>query len=84
MRYHYHLSDVTKHEAVFVDHILRDIIMRYGIKNEYFWIDSDNALNQYMSKYSFSLMKQSGDEFGLRIICSYGGAGLGKRAIDGI
>ena len=43
MRYHYHLSDDTKHDAVFVDHILRDIITRYGIKNEYFWIESDNA-----------------------------------------
>ena len=74
----------TKHDAVFVDHSLRDIITRYDIKNEYFWIESDNASNQYMSKFSFGLIKQSVDAFGLRIICSYGAVGLGKRAINRI
>ena len=34
IRYHYHLSDDTKHDAIFVDHVLRDIIEKYGIKNE--------------------------------------------------
>ena len=38
MRYHYHLSDDTKHDAVFVDHVLRDIIAMYGIKSEDFCI----------------------------------------------
>ena len=36
MRCHYYLSANTKHDAVFVDHVLRDIIVRYGIKIEDF------------------------------------------------
>ena len=32
MRYHCHLSDDTNHDAVFVDHVLRNIIARYGIE----------------------------------------------------
>ena len=58
----------TKHDAVFVDHVLHDIIARYGIKNEDFWIQSDNASNQSKSKHSFGLLQQLANEFGLRII----------------
>ena len=28
-RYHYHIIDYTKHDSVFVDHVIRDIIVRY-------------------------------------------------------
>ena len=67
MRYHYHLSDDTKQDAVFVDHVLHDIIARYSIKNEDFWIYRDNAFNQYKSKHSFGLLQQLAGEFGSRI-----------------
>ena len=83
MRYHYHLSDDTKHDAVFVDHVLHDTIARYGIKSEDFWIESDNASSQYKRNHSFGLLQQVADKFGLKIICTYGAAGYGKAAIDG-
>ena len=38
MHYHQHLSYVTKHDGVFVDHVLRDIIEKYDIKTEDLWI----------------------------------------------
>ena len=83
MRYHYHLSDDMKHDAVFVDYVLRDIIARYVIKNEDFWIQSDVS-NQYKSKHSFGLLQQLADEFGLGIIRTYGAAGHSNGAIDGM
>ena len=42
----------------FVDHVLRNIIARYGIENEDFWIRSDNTFNKYESKHSLSLLQQ--------------------------
>ena len=58
MRYHDHLSDDTNYDAVFVDYVLRNIIARYGIENEDFWIQSDNTFNQYESKHSLGLLQQ--------------------------
>lgn len=81
-KYHYHLSDDTKHDAVFVDHVLRDLIAEYSIHDEDLWIQSDNAPNQYKSKNSFGLLQALADEFNLRIIRTYGAAGHGKGAID--
>ena len=40
-RYHYHLSNDTKHDGIFVDHVIRDIIQQYDINNEDLWIQSD-------------------------------------------
>ena len=42
-RYHYHLSDDTKHDGIFVDQVLRDIILKYDIHDEDWWIQGDNA-----------------------------------------
>lgn len=81
-KYHYHLSDDTKHDGIFVDHVLRDLISHYGIENEDLWIQSDNAPSQYKNKHSFALLQSLSDEFNLRIIRTYGAAGQGKGAID--
>ena len=62
MRYHYHLSDDTKHDAVFVIFFvisLRDV----SLKTKIFWIQSDNVSNQYKSKHSLGLLQQLADEF---------------------
>ncbi len=83
-RYHYHLSDDTNHDAVFVDHVLRDLIKKYEIKNEDLWIQSDNAPTQYKNKYAFYLIQQLSNEFNLRIIRTYGASGHGKGVIDGM
>ena len=32
--YHFHLSDDTIHDAVFLDHVLHDIIIKYDIRNQ--------------------------------------------------
>ena len=64
MHYHYRLSDDTKHDAVFVD-VLCDIIAIYGIKNEDFWIQSDDVSSQYKNKHSFGLPQKLADKFGL-------------------
>ena len=82
--YHFHLSDDTNHEGVFVDHVIRDIIAKYDIQNEDLCIQSNNALSQYKNKYSFALLKKLASEFNLRIIRTYGAAGNGKDAIDGM
>ena len=83
-RYHFHLSDDTNHGGVFVDHVIRDIIAKYDIQTEDLWIQSDNASSQYKNKYSFTLLKKLASEFNLRIIRTYGAAGHGKGAIDGM
>ena len=46
-RYHYHLSNDAKHDGIFVDQMLRDMISVYEIHNEDFWFQSDNAPSQY-------------------------------------
>ena len=81
-KYHYHLSDDTKHDCIFVDHVLRDLIAHYNIKDEDLWVQSDNASSQYKNKHSFALLQSLADDFNLRIIRTYGAAGHGKGAID--
>ena len=81
-RYHYHLSDDTKHDSFFVDVVLRDIISKYKIQNEDLWIQSDNAPSQYKNKHAFSLYQKLAEDFNLRIIRTYGAAGHGKGVID--
>ena len=81
-RYHFHLSDDTTHDPVFVDQVLRDLIAKYDIKDQDLWIQSDNAPTQYKNKNAFFLFEQLAKEFNLRIIRSYGAAGHGKGAID--
>ena len=48
------------------------------------WIQSDNASSQYKNKHSFALLQKLANEFGPRIIRTYGAAGHGKGAIDGM
>ena len=81
-RYHYHLSDDNKHNGIFVDHVLRDLIANYNISNEDLWVQSDNASSQYKNKHSFGLLQSLANEFNLRIIRTYGAEGHGKGAID--
>ena len=50
-RYHYHLSYDTKHDDIFVDHVLRDLVVHCNIENEDLWVQSDNASSQYKNKY---------------------------------
>ena len=83
-RYHFHLSDDTNHDSVFLDHVIRDIIDKYNIQNEDLWIQSDNASSQCKNKYSFGLLNKLASEFNLRIIHTHGAAGHGKGAIDGM
>ena len=81
-RYHYHISDDTKHDPFFVDYVVRDIIAKCNIKDEDFWIQSDNAPTQHKSKYAFSLYQKLADDFNLRIIRTNGASGHGKCVID--
>ena len=83
-QYHFHLSDDTTHDPVFVDHVLRDIIIKYDIRNQDLWIQSDNALTQYKNKNAFFLLEKLAKEVNLRIIRTYSAAGHGKWTIDGM
>ena len=76
--FHYHLSDDTKHDAFYVDEVLRDLIQQYDIKNECVVIQFDNAPTQYKNRHAFALIQKLADEFNLRIIRTYGIAGHGK------
>ena len=46
-RYHFHLSDDTNHDGVFINHVIRDIINKYHTENEDLQIQSDNTSSQY-------------------------------------
>ena len=76
------MSDDTKHDGIFVDHVLIDLIANYNISNEDLWVQSDNASSQYKNKHSFGLLQSLANEYNLRIIRTYGAAGHGKGAID--
>ena len=80
---HSHQRD-AKHDSVFVDYAISDIIERYGIKNEDLGIQSSNALSQYKNKDSFAFYQKLANDFGLCIMRMYGAAGHGKGAIDGM
>ena len=80
--FHYHLSDDTKHDFVFVEEFLRDLIRQYDIKNEDVMIQSDNVPTHYKNRHSFALLQNLANEFNLRIIRTYGVAGHGKGTID--
>ena len=82
--YHFQLSDDTNHDSIFVDHVIRNIIDKYGVCNLKYnlWTQSDNVSSQYKNKYSFGLLNKLASEFNLRIIRTYGAARKG--AIDGM
>ena len=42
-KFHYHISEDTKHDPVFVDEVLRDLIHPYDLRKENIMIQSDNA-----------------------------------------
>ena len=67
-QYHYHLSKDNKHDGIFVDHVLRDLIVHYNFSNEDLQVQSDNASSQYRNKYSFGLLQLLVDELNLSII----------------
>ena len=62
--------------------MVRDIIAKYNIKDEDFWVHSDNAPTQYKNKHPFSLYQKLADDFNQRIIRTYGVPGHGKVVID--
>ena len=64
--------------------MVRDIIAKYNIKDEDFWIQSDNAPTQYKTKHAFSLYQKLADDFNLCIIHIYRASGHGKGVIDAI
>ena len=63
--FHYDLSSDTKHDAFYVDKVLRGLIQRYDIKNEDVVIQSDNAPTQYKNHHAFALLQKLADEFNL-------------------
>ena len=81
-RYHYHISNDTKHDPIFVDQVIRHVITKYNIRNQDLWIQSDNAPTQSKNKHAFRLYQNLADEFGLRVIRTYRTAGHGKGVID--
>ena len=81
-RYHVHINDYTKHDPLFVDYVVRDIIEKYGIRDEGLWIQSDNVPSQYKNRHAFRFYQKLADEFNLRIIRTYGAAGHGKGVTD--
>ena len=80
--FHYHLSDDTKHDHIFVDEALRGFIHHYAISNEDIMIQSDNAPTQYKNRHAFALLQKLSNDFNLRIIRTYGAAGHSKGTID--
>ena len=80
-RYHYYISDDIKHDTFFVDYVVRDIKAKHNIKDEDFWIQSDNGPSQYKNKHALSLYKKLADDFNLRIIRTYEATGHCKGVI---
>ena len=71
-QYNYHLSDDTKQDGIFVDHVLRDLIIHSNNSNEDLRVQSDKASLQCKNKHSLGLQQPLADEFSLRIIRTYG------------
>ena len=69
---------------MFVKHVLRHIIIKYDIRNQNLWIQSDNASLQCKNKTAFFLLKKLAKEFNLRIIRTYVAADHEKGAMDGM
>ena len=82
VKYEYHLSDDTKHDAIFAKAVLQDIFNDRNIKDETVMIKSDNAPTQYKNLHAFHSMQELADEFNITIIRIYGAAGHGKGLID--
>ena len=82
-RYHYHLSNDTKHDQILVDYVIRDLIQNY-ITDQDHSIQSDNVSSHCKNKHSFSLVQTLEYEFNLRIIQTYRATGHRKGAIDGM
>ena len=70
-KYHYYLSNDTKYNGAFVDHVLRDFIANYNILI--------NAL--YKNKHYSRLLQSMADEFNLSIVRINVAAGHGKEVI---
>ena len=83
-RYHFHLSENTNHNGIFVHHVIRDIIDMYDIKNEDLWIQSNNSSSKHKNKRSFFLLQKLAKDFNLRIIRRYVAAGHGEGAKEGM
>ena len=62
--------------------MVRDIIEKYGIRDEDLWIQSDNVPSLYKNRHALRFYQKLADEFNLRIIRTYGAAGHGKGIID--
>ena len=77
-RCYFHISNDATHNPVFVDHVLRDIIIKYDIRNQDLWSQNANGLTQYKNKNAFFLLEKLAKEFSFRIIRIYGAAGHGK------
>ena len=60
--------------------MLRNIIIKYDIRNQDLWIQSDNVPTQY-KKNAFLLLQKLTKELNLRILCTYGAAGHWKGAV---
>ena len=74
--------DDTKHDPVFVNGVLQNLMHQYNINNEHVMIQSDNAATQYKNRHAFALLHKLANEFNLRILRTYGGTGHGKGNID--
>ena len=52
-----HFSNETIPDPVFVNHVLRHIIVRYDIRNQDLWIQSDNAPTECKNENAFASPK---------------------------
>ena len=74
-KYVYHLCDDTKHDPVFVNEVLKEILNTKLIK-------SDNAPTQHKNQYAFFLLQQIAKNYNVTVLRIYGAARHGKGLID--
>ena len=81
-KYFYHLSDDTTYDPEFVHEVLVGLFDKLSIKKETIMIKSDNAPTQYKNKHAFNSVQTLPNDYNVKIIRIYGGAGHGKGFID--
>ena len=84
MKYIYHLSDDTNHDATLTFYIIDDIRKHPEIINKTLVFHSDNFQNQYKRKYTFCKLKKLAEKYQMVVLWCYGEAGDGRGLVDAL
>ena len=82
--YAFHFSDNKKHDNVFTEAVVRDLLQRYPSYSAHsvLRLKSDNCTTQYCSRYVFAFYQALAREIDMTIVIYYGINGHGRGLVD--